>query len=164
MEPAWYELISVRKIIHRISNLIRKYMKQSKENQTKDAEWHLFDADNKVLGRMAQEIAALLNGKHRTDYASNVVLPVYAVVTNTDKVVVTGNKEQAKMYRHYSGHPGGLKERTLAEQRRRDSRAIVEHAVYGMLPKNKLRDERMKHLKLFKDENHTHQAQVSAKE
>ena len=139
-------------------------MEQNKEHKIKDAEWHVFDADKKVLGRMAQEIAMLLQGKHRVDYAPNVVLPIYAVVINTDKVAVTGRKEQAKMYRHYSGHPGGLKERTLAEQRRRDSRVIVEHAVYGMLPKNKLRDKRMKHLKLFKDEDHLHQAQVSAKD
>jgi large subunit ribosomal protein L13 len=139
-------------------------MKQTETTKTKDLEWHAFDADNKVLGRMAQEIAVLLQGKHRVDYVPNVVLPVFVLVTNTDKVAVTGKKEQAKMYRHYSGHPGGLKERTLAEQRRRDSRVIVEHAVYGMLPKNNLRDERMKHLKLFKDEEHPHEAQINTKE
>lgn len=139
-------------------------MEQRKADKLNDAEWHILDADKKVLGRMAQGIAILLQGKHRVDYAPNIVLPIYVIVTNTDKVAVTGKKEQAKLYRHYSGYPGGLKTRTLAEQRRRDSRIIVEHAVYGMLPKNKLRDVRMKHLKLYKDENHPHQAQVSTKE
>lgn len=139
-------------------------MEQRKADKPNDAEWHIFDANKKVLGRMAQKIAILLQGKHRVDYAPNIVLPVYVVVTNTNKVAVTGRKEQAKMYRHYSGHPGGLKERSLAEQRRRDSRIIIKHAVYGMLPKNSLRDKRMKHLKLFKDENHSHQAQIKGKE
>ncbi len=139
-------------------------MEKSKIKKTNEAEWHVFNADKKVLGRMAQEIAVLLQGKHRIDYAPNVVALVYTIVTNTDKVVVTGRKEQDKMYRHYTGHPGGLKERSLAEQRRRDSRVIVEHAVRGMLPKNKLRDEMMKHLKLYKDDNHPHEAQVGIKE
>lgn len=139
-------------------------MEQRKADKPNDAEWHVFDANKKVLGRMAQKIAILLQGKHRVDYAPNIVLPVYVIVTNTNKVAVTGRKEQAKMYRHYSGYPGGLKERSLAEQRRRDSRIIIKHAVYGMLPKNNLRDERMKHLKLFKEENHSHQAQIRVKE
>ena len=139
-------------------------MEQKKENKKDNTEWHLFDADNKVLGRMAQEIATLLQGKHRVDYAPNVIASVFVIVTNTDKVAVTGRKEQDKMYRHYTGHPGGLREKNLAEQRRRDSRVIVEHAVSGMLPKNSLRAETLKHLKLFKDENHAHEAQVSKKE
>lgn len=123
-------------------------------------EWHHIDAGQRVLGRLASEAAQLLLGKHRVDWAANTVAPVYVVVTNVDKVVLTGKKEQQKMYRHYSGYPGGLKERTAAEQRKRDARLIVQKAVSGMLPKNSLRDERMRHLKLYVRAQHPHQAQL----
>ena len=123
-------------------------------------EWHQIDAKKRVLGRLASEVAQLLLGKHRVDWAAHTVAPVYVVITNVDKVVLTGKKEQQKMYRHYSGYPGGLKERTAAEQRKRDARRIVEEAVSGMLPKNNLRDERMRHLKLYMGTKHPHQAQL----
>lgn len=138
-----------------------------KETTTKEVsaantmEWHHFDAKDAVLGRLATQIAALLIGKHRTDFAKNIVAPVYVVVTNTDLVALTGRKEEQKMYRHYSGYPGGLKERSVAEQRRRDSRVIVSEAIYGMLPKNNLRDERMRHLKLYAGADHPHLPQLS---
>lgn len=123
-------------------------------------EWHHIDAEKRVLGRLASEIAQLLLGKHRTDWAAHVVAPVYVVVTNVEKAVLTGRKEEQKMYRHYSGYPGGLRERTAAEQRRRDPRRMLEGAVSGMLPKNNLRDERMRHLKLYVGAEHPHQAQL----
>lgn len=122
-------------------------------------EWHHFDAKDQVLGRLATKIAVLLMGKHRPDYATNKVAPVYVVVTNTDHVALTGRKEDQKLYRHATGYPGGLKERTVREQRRRDSRRIVEEAVIGMLPKNNLRAFRMRHLKLYPGETHPHMAQ-----
>lgn len=125
-------------------------------------EWHVLDAKDQVLGRLATQVAILLMGKHRTDFAKNVAAPVYVVVTNTDHVVLTGNKENAKMYRHYTGYPGGLRERSVREQRVRDSRVIVEQAVFGMLPKNNLRSTLMRHLKLYPTAEHPHQAQVSA--
>jgi large subunit ribosomal protein L13 len=139
-------------------------MEQKKAIKNNGADWYFFDADKKVLGRIAQEISVLLQGKNRVDYVANVVPPVFVVVTNTDTVAVTGKKEEAKMYRHYTGHPGGLRERSLAEQRSRDSRVIIENAVYGMLPKNKLRDVRMKHLKLYKGADHPHEAQDKKEE
>jgi len=125
-------------------------------------EWHHLDARDKVLGRLATQAAALLIGKHRPDYATNKIAPVYVVITNTDQVAVTGRKESQKMYRHYTGYPGGLKERPLAEQRRRDSRKIVEAAVFGMLPKNNLRKFRMRHLKLYSGSEHPHLPQLSS--
>ncbi len=125
------------------------------------AEWHLVDARDQVLGRLATRIASLIIGKHRPDFAKHTIAPVYVIVTNTDHVVLTGKKEDAKMYRHYTGYPGGLRERSVREQRARDSRVIVEQAVYGMLPKNNLRDERMRHLKLYPGTEHPHQAQVT---
>lgn len=120
----------------------------------------MFDATGQVLGRLAGKVAQLLIGKDRLDYAPNRVAPVHVIITNTDLVNVTGSKEEQKMYRWYSGYPGGLKERSLAEQRRRDSRRIVEYAVVGMLPKNSLRDVRMSHLHLYPGATHPHEAQV----
>lgn len=123
-------------------------------------EWHHIDADHKVLGRMATKVAGLLIGKHRPDFAPNKVMPVYVVITNTDTVTLTGRKEQQKMYRHYTGYPGGLKERTAREVRQRDSRKLVADAVFGMLPKNSLRTDRMLHLKLYTGKDHPHLPQI----
>ena len=125
------------------------------------AEWHHLDAGNRVLGRLATEIAQLLLGKHRVDSRRNTVAPVYVVVTNTDRVALTGNKEHDKVYRHYTGYPGGLKERSAADVRQRDSRRLVKHAVAGMLPKNSLRDKRLSHLKLYAGDAHPHEAQLT---
>lgn len=126
-----------------------------------NAEWHQFDASQIVLGRLATETAHLLMGKHRADYAANLVAPVYVVITNTDSVRVTGNKMEDKKYYRYSGYPGGIYTRTMKEQMARDSRKIVEAAVMGMLPKNSLRDRRLKHLKLYTGADHPHAAQIS---
>lgn len=124
-------------------------------------EWHHYDAKDKVLGRLATQVASLLTGKHRTDYAANKVAPVYVVVTNTDKVALTGRKEAQKKYYRYSGYPGGMKARTVGEQRRRDSRRIIHAAVFGMLPKNSLRAKRMLHLKLYAGNEHPHLPQLN---
>lgn len=131
------------------------------QSVTTAPEWHLIDAQGKVLGRLAGQIAALLLGKHRLDFTRHQIAPVFIVVTNTKSVVLTGRKEEQKVYRHYTGYPGGLKERSVGEQRKRDSRKIVYAAVYGMLPKNSLRDKRMNHLKLYATDKHPHQAQVA---
>ncbi|MAF80624.1 50S ribosomal protein L13 [bacterium] len=132
----------------------------TKEATDPNAEWHHIDANDRVLGRMATEAATLLIGKHRPDWAANVVAPVYVVITNTDTVKLTGKKEDQKMYRRYSGYPGGLRERSVRTQRRRDSRRIVESAVSGMLPKNNLRKLVMRHLKLYPTAEHPHLAQL----
>ncbi len=125
-----------------------------------NAEWHHLDADGRVLGRLATEAATLLNGKHRPDWAANAVAPVYVVITNSDTVKLTGKKEDQKMYRRYSGYPGGLRERSVRTQRRRDSRRIIESAVSGMLPKNNLRKEAMRHLKVYPSADHPHLPQL----
>lgn len=130
-------------------------------DQNTTNEWHAIDAANQPVGRLATKIACLLLGKHRTDYATNKVSPVYVVVTNTDLVTLTGNKEQAKMYYRYTGYPGGMRSRTAQQQRLKDSRKILELAVFGMLPKNSLRALRIKHLRLFAGNEHPHQAQVA---
>jgi len=134
------------------------------QDNNQKMEWYEFDASSMPLGRLATKISSLLIGKHRVDYAPNKVLPVHVVVTNTDKIVVTGNKEVQKMYRKYSGYPGGLRERSLKEQRARDSRKIINDAVFGMLPKNKLRPVMMKHLKAYQGAEHPHMAQLNKKD
>lgn len=128
-----------------------------------EIEWHILDAKDDVLGRLATKAAHLLMGKHRTDYASNTVAPVYVVVLNTDSVRLTGKKAEQKEYYRYSGYSGGLKTRTFAEHMKRDSRFVVEQAVFGMLPKNNLRDDLMRRLKLYPTAEHPHMAQASDK-
>src|SRR3989344_753438 len=123
-------------------------------------EWHHLDAAGKGLGRLANQAAQLLLAKQRVDAMPHTIAPVFIVITNTDRVVVTGKKEEAKVYRHNTGYPGGVRERTLAEQRQRDSRRLVRAAVAGMLPKNSLRDKRLLHLKLYTGPEHNHQAQL----
>lgn len=125
-------------------------------------EWHVIDAKDKILGRLATQIAVWLQGKHRPDFAPHVVASIYVVVTNSDYVVLTGRKEEQKKYRRYSGYPGGLHERTVKEVRARDSRRLVWEAVFGMLPKNSLRKQRMLHLKIYPAAEHPHVAQTKA--
>jgi len=124
-------------------------------------EWHHLDAKNQVLGRLATKVASLLIGKHQTEYAANKVAPVYVVVTSSNDVVLTGRKEEQKKYYRYSGYPGGMRSRTVKEVRQKDSTRIIEAAVFGMLPKNSLRDKRMQHLKIYPTAEHPHMAQLN---
>jgi large subunit ribosomal protein L13 len=126
-------------------------------------EWHHMDAKDHVLGRLATRVASLIMGKHRPDFTPRVIAPVYVVVTNSNHVRLTGDKENQKMYRHHTRHPKGLKERTAREQRSRDSRILITEAVSGMLPKNNLRKERLRHLKVYPTEKHPHEAQLAIK-
>lgn len=127
---------------------------------TMKLEWHVIDAKDKIVGRLATRIAVLLQGKHRPDYQPHQVAPVYVVVTNTNKVALTGRKEEQKMYRRYSGYPGGLRERSAKQVRAKDSTRLVREAVFGMLPKNSLRKLRILHLKIYPTAEHPHVAQV----
>lgn len=130
---------------------------------TTKAEWHLIDAKDKVLGRLATRVATLLQGKHRTDYAANRVALVFVVITNSDLVVLTGRKEVQKKYRRHSGYPGGLREKTAGAVRAQNSRRLVQEAVLGMLPKNSLRQLRIRHLKIYPTAEHPHLAQLATK-
>lgn len=119
-------------------------------------QYHLFDAKGKILGRLATEIAIVLSGKSRVDFTPNVDAGDFVVVVNTDKIDVTGNKDEKKVYHSYSGYPGGIYSITLGELREKDSRKIIQNAVYGMLPKNKLRAPRMARLLLYTGAEHPH--------
>jgi len=134
--------------------------KTHERRPSKSEEWHVLDAKDKILGRLATQAAQLIMGKHRADFTQHLVAPVYVVVVNASEVAVTGSKETQKLYRHHTGYPGHLKERTLSQQRQKDPRKIVQLAVAGMLPKNGLRKTRMGHLKVYAGPLHPHMAQV----
>ncbi|HSX24419.1 MAG TPA: 50S ribosomal protein L13 [Candidatus Andersenbacteria bacterium] len=131
------------------------------KKEPQKAEWHLIDATSAPLGRIATQIASLLLGKHLTGSAKHTVAPVHIVVINADSLVVTGKKKEQKMYRKYSGYPGGLRERTLTEQMNRDSSFVIRQAVSGMLPKNNLRDDRLHNLHIYPGAEHPHMAQIN---
>ena len=125
--------------------------------------WIVIDASTAPLGRVATVIAQRLTGKYKPTYTPSMDDGDYVVVINAKDVVFTGNKETAKVYYSYSGFPSGLKERTVAESRVKDATKMVEHAVAGMIPKNKLHAERMKRLRVFAGSEHDHAAQQPTK-
>ncbi|MEI7749507.1 MAG: 50S ribosomal protein L13 [Candidatus Moraniibacteriota bacterium] len=114
--------------------------------------YHLFDAQGKVLGRLATEIVGVVSGKTKVDYAPNIDGGDFVVVVNTDGLQVTGNKGDDKMYHHFSGYPGGIRSIAFKDQMKKDSRKVLYQAVYGMLPKNKLRARMLTRLRMYKDE------------
>lgn len=125
--------------------------------------WHLIDATEDTLGRIASQAAQLLLGKHKPSFSKHIDTGDYVIVINSKNLKVTGDKLKKKIYYRHSGYMGGLHERTLEEQLELDSNKVIEDAVYGMLPSNKLRNERMKRLKVFTDDNHNHEAQKPQK-
>jgi large subunit ribosomal protein L13 len=125
--------------------------------------WILIDASQAPLGRVATVIAKYLIGKYKVNYTPHMDGGDYVVVINAKDTVVTGDKETGKIYYHHSGFPGGIKDATLAEVREKYPERIIEAAVKGMLPKNKLADERMKRLRIFAGSDHTHTAQTPEK-
>ena len=124
-----------------------------------DHKWYIVDATNQVLGRLATQVAKYLRGKHKPEYTPHADVGDYIVVINADKVKVTGNKEQDKMYYRHSGYPGGIKETNLAKLRIKDARQIIEIAVKGMLPKNSLGRQMVRKLKVYHGAEHPHGAQ-----
>lgn len=125
--------------------------------------WILIDAKDAPLGRLSTEVSKYLIGKYKPTYTPHVDGGDYVVVINAKDAIVTGNKEQAKVYYRHSGFPGGIKSATLAEVREKFPERIIEQAVKGMLPKNKLVDGRLKRLKIFPSAEHNHNAQMPEK-
>lgn len=126
-------------------------------------EWFLVDASELPLGRLSAIIADKLIGKNKPTYTPHVDGGDYVVVVNAAKLVVTGNKETGKIYYRHSGFPGGIKDTTLAEVREKFPERIIEKAVQGMLPKNKLSADRLGRLKIFAGSEHAHTAQTPKK-
>jgi large subunit ribosomal protein L13 len=125
--------------------------------------WILIDAASAPLGRVSTEIAKYLIGKYKPSYTPHIDGGDYVVVINAKDTVVTGDKETGKIYYRHSGFPGGIKDATLKEVREKFPERIIEKAVQGMLPKNKLSPERMKRLKVFPGAEHAHTAQTPEK-
>jgi len=131
----------------------------SAKPETVKRDWYVIDAENKVLGRLATEIASRLRGKHKAEYTPHVDTGDYIIVINADKVAVTGNKETDKLYHHHTGYPGGLKTIPLDKLRIKAPERIIEKAVKGMLPKNSLGRAMFGKLKVYAGAEHAHQAQ-----
>ncbi len=125
-------------------------------------EWHLIDAGDQVLGRLATRVANLLMGKHKPIFCRHLDTGDYVVVINAEKVRVTGNKPKQKLYRRHSGYPGGLKSVSLERMMDTHPTRVIEHAVKGMLPHNKLGAQMLKKLKVYAGDEHPHQAQINA--
>jgi large subunit ribosomal protein L13 len=121
--------------------------------------WFVIDADGKILGRLSTIIAKILSGKNKPTYTPFLDTGDHVIVINAEKVVLTGKKESDKIYRSHSQYPGGLKERAARFVRAEKPETMIEEAVWGMLPKNKLGRKMLKKLKVYRGANHPHEAQ-----
>lgn len=123
--------------------------------------YHLFDAEGKTPGRMATEIVKVLRGRNKVDWTPNIDAGDFVVVINSDKIAVLGGKEDKKTYHRFSGYPGGITSTKLKDQVAKDSRKVFFDAIWGMLPKNKLRNRMMTRLLVYKDDKHNHKIEVT---
>jgi len=130
---------------------MKTYSPKSKEIER---DWYLADAKGKILGRLATKIAELLMGKNKPSFVYHLDSGHYVVVINAEKVKVTGRKFRNKIYYHHTGYPGGIKEIAFRDLLAKKPKEVIKKAVWGMLPKNKLRKRRMARLKIFVGENH----------
>jgi large subunit ribosomal protein L13 len=135
------------------------YKTRSVRKEDVDRRWFVVDAEGQVLGRLCTRIATVLRGKHRPEYTPHVDTGEYVIVVNADKVKLTGKKEIVKIYQTYSGYPGGLKELTATQVRAKRPERLVEAAVKGMLPKNKLGNAMFQKLWVYAGPDHPHAAQ-----
>jgi len=134
-----------------------KTFREKKENIQRN--WYLIDAEGKILGRLATEIASILRGKNKVIFDQSQDLGDYVIVINAEKVKVTGKKQEQKLYRHHTNYPGSLKEIKYKEMLQKKPEMIIEKAVKGMLPRNKLSRSMIKKLKVYRGDNHPHAAQ-----
>lgn len=135
---------------------MKTFMAKAEEVQRK---WYVVDADGKPLGRLASEVASVLRGKNKPTYTPHVDTGDFVIIINSEKVVLTGNKLETKMYRHHSGWPGGMKEMNYKTLMARSPEKVIELAVKGMLPHNSLGRAMFRKLKVYKGTEHEHQAQ-----
>jgi large subunit ribosomal protein L13 len=124
-----------------------------------ERQWYVVDAESKTLGRLATQIADVLRGKRKAAYTPHVDTGDFVIVVNAEKIHVTGQKLDQKIYYHHSGYPGGLRERTLREQLARRPEEVLRKAVKGMLPKNRLASAQLRKLKIYAGPEHPHAAQ-----
>jgi len=138
---------------------MKTYSTKAKDVQR---QWHVLDASGKILGKIATESATLLMGKHKPMYVPYMDTGDYVIVINAEKVKVTGNKLDDKIYYRYTGYPGGLRQETLRETLAKHPTRVIERAVKGMLPHTTLGKAMLKKLKVYAGDSHPHQAQVAA--
>jgi large subunit ribosomal protein L13 len=131
----------------------------SGKNLEQSRKWHLIDASGKTVGRLATQAASILMGKNKPTYTPYIDVGDHIVIINAEKVVFTGRKLQDKVYRHHTGWPGGLKEISAEKQLQQHPERVLESAIRGMLPKNKLGRAMGKKLRVYAGANHPHQAQ-----
>ena len=150
-------------VFYPILNLIAvntlSYKTRSVRKEDVERRWFVVDAEGMVLGRLATRIATVLRGKHRPEYTPHVDTGEYVIVINAEKVKLTGKKDLVKIYQNYSGYPGGLRELTANQVRDRKPERLIESAVKGMLPKNKLGNAMIHKLWVYKGPDHPHAAQ-----
>ncbi len=124
-----------------------------------ERKWYVVDAKDKVLGRLASRVASYIRGKHKPIFTPNVDTGDFIIVVNADKVKVTGNKLVDKLYQHHTGYIGNLKEKALKDRMNSEPEKVIEDAVWGMLPKNRLGRAMIKKLKVYRGPEHGHAAQ-----
>jgi large subunit ribosomal protein L13 len=125
--------------------------------------WFIIDAENQILGRLSSAIASIIAGKNKPTYTPFLDTGDHVIVINAEKIVLTGKKETDKLYRHHSLYPGGLKERAARFIRAEKPESMIEEAVWGMLPKNKIGRKMLKKLKVYRGSAHPHEAQQPEK-
>jgi large subunit ribosomal protein L13 len=135
------------------------YKTVSANKETVNKEWLLIDADGQNLGRLASEVAAILRGKHKTNFTPHVDCGDNVVIINAEKINLTGNKWEDKQYVRFSGYPGGQRFRSATEMMKKKPTAMVEIAVKGMLPKNKLANQLYRNLHVYAGAEHKHEGQ-----
>ena len=135
------------------------YKTISANRKTVDKQWLLVDAEGQTLGRLASKIAVLLRGKHKPNFTPHVDCGDNVVVINAEKIHLSGNKWEDKVYQRYTGYPGGQRERTAKELLTKKPTSLVEKAVKGMLPKNKLGAELFRNLRVYAGDQHDQEAQ-----
>jgi len=136
--------------------MMKSYMARPLEVERK---WYVVDAEGKLLGRLATEIARVLRGKNKVHYTPHVDVGDFVVVVNAEKVLVTGRKAEQRVYRRHSGYPGGMKETSYEQMLARKPTEVLRKAVYGMMPKTRLARKQFKKLKIYAGPEHPHAAQ-----
>jgi large subunit ribosomal protein L13 len=142
--------------------MFQKFKTFMQKKEAVERNWLVIDATGKVLGHLATDIATKLIGKDKPTYTPNVDGGDYVVLLNADKVEVTGNKATQKLYSSHSGFPGGLKQRSFSELLAKNPEKLIKHAVRNMLPKNRLRDERLNRLKVVVGSENPYQGMIKA--
>lgn len=139
------------------------YRTVSANKDTVQKEWYVVDAENEVLGRLASKVASILRGKHKPDFTPHVDCGDHVIVINADKVKLTGDKMNQKTYVRHTGYPSGQRTETIEHLMKKKPGAVVEKAVKGMLPKNRLGSEMFRNLHVYAEDTHPHEAQQPKK-